>query len=451
MTPDNPSLRLDKLAQNEKVDLFLGQFEDHIALHKESRNIYVYQINVWVLIDDYELYDLIIKFFDKYSSSYSAKTIDSFIQTLKIKLPKMGIPSNHFIAFNNGLIDRITGNLIQHSPNHWTTAINPHDYSLVIKQTPHFDKWLQSVSDNNQNKSDRILSALYMVLTNRYNWQLFIEITGKGGSGKSIFTNIARLLAGTDNCINISLSALENENIREGLINKTLIIANDQNKFTGDGATLRAITGGDPIFVNPKYKRPFHTSVQACFIMTNNSPAFFTENNGGISRRRVLFRFDNVIPFHNRDENLSKKLEQEIAGIVAKIINKFNTPNEAKNHLELQRKSEEAHSIKSELDPLFSFALHLKTSNAIEGLYIGSKKTEDQLINQSIYPLYVRYCELNDLDNAISSNQFRERLTNIIAEQGNKYPLKTKLKNNRTITNLYFKNENYLIGLLNNK
>jgi len=29
---------------------------------------------------------------------------------------------------------------MSHSPNHWTTAINPHDYSLVMKQTPNFDK-----------------------------------------------------------------------------------------------------------------------------------------------------------------------------------------------------------------------------------------------------------------------------------------------------------------------
>lgn len=71
---------------------------------------------------------------------FTAQKIDTFIQTLKIKLPKMAIPSNHFIACNNGLIDRITGNLMSHSTNHWATVINPHDYSLVMKPTPNFDK-----------------------------------------------------------------------------------------------------------------------------------------------------------------------------------------------------------------------------------------------------------------------------------------------------------------------
>ncbi|SUG52648.1 bacteriophage P4 DNA primase [Salmonella enterica subsp. arizonae] len=45
-------------------------------------------------------------------------------------------------------------------------------------------------------KMERIKAALYMVLANRYDWQLFIEVTGAGGSGKSVFTGVARMLTG---------------------------------------------------------------------------------------------------------------------------------------------------------------------------------------------------------------------------------------------------------------
>jgi putative DNA primase/helicase len=45
-------------------------------------------------------------------------------------------------------------------------------------------------------KRDVILAALFMVLANRYDWQLFLEVTGPGGSGKSILAEIATLLAG---------------------------------------------------------------------------------------------------------------------------------------------------------------------------------------------------------------------------------------------------------------
>lgn len=444
MAPIHSILKLDKMAQNERVDLFLKQFSELIVVQKESQHIYVYRENIWVFIDDYEFSDIIVHFFDKNGTSYSAKSIDAFIQTLKKKLPKMGISSNEYVAFNNGVIDRLTGDFKPHSSSNWIKSIIPHDYSLITKQTPNFDKWLLAVSENNCDKKKRILSALYMILTNRYNWQMFIEITGKGGSGKSIFTYIARQLAGEDNCINISLSALENENVRDGLINKTLIIANDQSKFVGDGSTLRAITGGDPIFINPKYKRAFNATIHAVFVMTNNTPASFTENNGGIARRRILFRFDNVIPFCQRDENLSTKLKQEIAGIVPKIINEFPSPNEAKYQLEAQRKSDEAQLIKSELDPLYAFAKNLYTTPIINGFYMGNKKTQSSGVSKSLYPLFLKYCELKHYDPDICSQNFGSRLKQILVEQGHIHILSSKLKNNKMMTNVYVQEESEL-------
>ncbi|MDI4751783.1 hypothetical protein MJL81_33530, partial [Salmonella enterica subsp. enterica serovar Anatum] len=42
------------------------------------------------------------------------------------------------------------------------------------------------------------VAALFMVLANRYDWQLFLEVTGPGGSGKSILAEIATMLAGED-------------------------------------------------------------------------------------------------------------------------------------------------------------------------------------------------------------------------------------------------------------
>jgi putative DNA primase/helicase len=41
-----------------------------------------------------------------------------------------------------------------------------------------------------------ILAALFMVLANRYDWQLFLEVTGPGGSGKSILPKSPRCWRG---------------------------------------------------------------------------------------------------------------------------------------------------------------------------------------------------------------------------------------------------------------
>jgi hypothetical protein len=45
---------------------------------------------------------------------------------------------------------------------------------------PNLWKWLSRSVGNNNRKADRVLAALFMVLANRYDWQLFLEVTGPG-------------------------------------------------------------------------------------------------------------------------------------------------------------------------------------------------------------------------------------------------------------------------------
>ena len=52
---------------------------------------------------------------------------------------------------------------------------------------------------HNHDKQERILAELLMVQANLYDWQMFLELTGPGGSGKSVMASIATLLAGKDN------------------------------------------------------------------------------------------------------------------------------------------------------------------------------------------------------------------------------------------------------------
>ncbi len=47
-----------------------------------------------------------------------------------------------------------------------------------------------------------------MVLANRYDWQMFLEVTGPGGSGKSVMASIATLLAGHDNSASATIDTL---------------------------------------------------------------------------------------------------------------------------------------------------------------------------------------------------------------------------------------------------
>ncbi|GHM17398.1 hypothetical protein ECZU43_14560 [Escherichia coli] len=114
---------------------------------------------------------------------------------------------------------------------------------------PAFWRWLDRAAGGRAEKRDVILAALFMVLANRYDWQLFLEVTGPGGSGKSIMAEIATLLAGEDNATSATIETLESPRERAALTGFTDTPAGPE-KWSGDGAGLKAITGGDAVSVD---------------------------------------------------------------------------------------------------------------------------------------------------------------------------------------------------------
>lgn len=125
---------------------------------------------------------------------------------------------------------------------------------------------------------------------------IFLEVTGAGGSGKSVFDEICSMLAGKQNTVNGTMESLDKARERAILVGHSLIILPDQPRYMGAGAGLKAITGGDDVAIDPKHKQPYSTKIKAVVLIINNDAMKFSEWNGGISRRRIIFHFGEVIP-----------------------------------------------------------------------------------------------------------------------------------------------------------
>lgn len=95
--------------------------------------------------------------------------------------------------------------LLAHNGIIYTAAIP--EESIQV-HAPNFFKWLSYAAAGCMDKMDRITAALFMVLTHRYDWQLFLEVTGSGGSGKSIMANLCGLLVGNRNIGSSSMRLL---------------------------------------------------------------------------------------------------------------------------------------------------------------------------------------------------------------------------------------------------
>ncbi|HDL3294190.1 TPA: DNA primase, partial [Mannheimia haemolytica] len=112
--------------------------------------------------------------------------------------------------------------------------------------------------------------------------------------------------------------------------------------------------------------------MNAVFMTTNNTPILFTENSGGTERRRVIFKFDRIVPIEERDFNLIDKIQAETGGIIRLLFDTFPEPLEAKALLEKQRVSQEALAVKMEVNHVLEFAQEFEILPTVNGLAMGS-------------------------------------------------------------------------------
>jgi len=269
-------------------------------------------------------------------------------------------------------------------------------------------------------RGQRIAAALFMVLANRYDWQLFLEITGEGGSGKSVFTHIATMLAGAHNTASGNMAALDSARGRAQFVGKSMITLPDQPKYSGEGTGIKAITGGDAVEIDPKHEHQYTAVLRAVVVATNNTPMIFTERAGGVSRRRVIFQFNRRVSEEDKDPDLAEKISAEIPVVVRRLLANFANPEKARALLLEQRNSEEALEVKQKTDPLYAFCAHLERLADCAGMMVGNRNPP-HYPRIYLYHAYLAFLEANGFDKPLTLNKFAEGMESAMREFNHEY------------------------------
>lgn len=390
---------LKAMSASEKAELLAEHYQHLLAVPPVGEDLCRYENGAWQVLPYRVLSRKIAALFQKIRAPFSAAGINSILDTLRLMVPQMGTPVRHLIGFRNGVFDTATGQFSAHQKTHWLRTVNSVDYTPpkagenLADHAPYFWRWLTRAAGQQPEKQARILAALFMVLVNRYDWQLFLEVTGPGGSGKSVMAAIASLLAGKDNTTSATIDTLESSRERASVVGFSLIILPDQEKWSGDGAGIKAITGGDAVAIDPKYRDAYSTHIPAVILAVNNNPMQFSDRSGGVSRRRVILPFPEVIPANERDPQLLAKITGELAVIVRHLMQRFTAPDDARALLEVQQNSGEALEIKRSADPLVDFCGYLLAVSAPDGLYIGNANITPANPRKYLYHAYLSYME----------------------------------------------------------
>lgn len=433
------------MSASEKAMRVHEHYGEALAVDANGQHLSRYECGIWKIIPPSDFARDVAGLFRRLRAPFSSGKIASVVDTLKLIIPQQDSPSRRLIGFRNGVLDTGSGIFSPHSKSHWLRTLCDVDFTAPVagetleSHAPHFWRWLDRAAGGRAEKRDVILAALFMVLANRYDWQLFLEVTGPGGSGKSILAEIATMLAGEDNATSATIETLESPRERAALIGFSLIRLPDQEKWSGDGAGLKAITGGDAVSVDPKYQNAYSTHIPAVILAVNNNPMRFTDRSGGVSRRRVIIHFPEQIAPEERDPQLKDKIARELAVIVRQLMQQFSDPMTARTLLQAQQNSDEALSIKRDADPAFDFCGYLEALPEPDGMYMGNANIIPRKPRLYLYHAYLVYMEAHGYKNTLSLTMFGKGLSAMLKEYGLNYD--RRRTNQGMQTNLTLKEE----------
>lgn len=415
------------MSTSEKAMRVHEHYGEALAVDANGQLLSRYEAGIWKIIPPSDFARDVAGLFQRLRAPFSSGKIASVVDTLKLIIPQQDAPARRLIGFRNGVLDTGTGVFSPHNKAHWLRTLCDVDFTPPVEgealetHAPNFWRWLDRAAGSRADKRDVILAALFMVLANRYDWQLFLEVTGPGGSGKSILAEIATMLAGEDNATSATIETLESPRERAALIGFSLIRLPDQEKWSGDGAGLKAITGGDAVSVDPKYRDAYSTHIPAVILAVNNNPMRFTDRSGGVSRRRVIMHFPEQIAPEERDPKLKDKIARELAVIVRQLMQKFSDPMTACTLLQSQQNSDEALSIKRDADPTFDFCGYLEALPEPDGMYMGNANIIPRQPRLYLYHAYLVYMEAHGYKNTLSLTMFGKGLSAMLKEYGLNY------------------------------
>ncbi|EFU7164594.1 DNA primase family protein [Escherichia coli] len=425
--PVKQKAQLSQMADSERAQLLADRF-DGVCVHPESEIVHVWRGGVWCPVSTMELSREMVAIYSEHRATFSKRVINNAVEALKVIAEPMGEPSGDLLPFANGALDLKTGEFSPHTPENWITTHNGIEYTPpapgenIRDNAPNFHKWLEHAAGKDPRKMMRICAALYMIMANRYDWQMFIEATGDGGSGKSTFTHIASLLAGKQNTVSAEMTSLDDAGGRAQVVGSRLIVLADQPKYTGEGTGIKKITGGDPVEINPKYEKRFTAVIRAVVLATNNNPMIFTERAGGMARRRVIFRFDNIVSEAEKDRELPEKIAAEIPVIIRRLLANFTDPEKARALLLEQRDGDEALAIKQQTDPVIEFCQFLNFLEEARGLMMGGGGDSVKYTTRnSLYRVYLAFMAYAGRSKPLNVAEFSKAMKPAAKVYGHEY------------------------------
>jgi len=341
--------------------------------------------------------------FGKYANIHNVKEIISHVQrTTYIKREKLN-NSPGLLNLQNGLFDVNTMSFNPHSPDVVSTIQMPINYDSQADCTAIKKFFSEIVYEKDIPLLEEMIGYC---LYHKYPFQNWFLLHGGGSNGKSQVLALIREFLGIRNVASVPLQALNQRFAPIRVYGKSAnIVADLSDKDLIRTDTLKALTGGDLVTAEQKFRNPFEFINHAKLIYSCNRVPLSDDKSKAFYRRVIYIPFPNTFEGETADVNILEKLttESELSGL-------FNLSIVAlKRILDQKRFSYDGSAEENE-------ELYERASNPVYGFISDCCELnyEDYTSKPELYDSYCEYCRDTRVV-AASEKKFVQQLKLLVA------------------------------------
>lgn len=321
--------------------------------------------------------------------------------------------SSEWIAFNNGLLNVFTKELVPYTPKHVITNKIPWNYNPNA-HSELLDNTLDKMACHDEDVKALMVEMVGYTLYRRNEMGKAFILTGEKSNGKSTFLDMVQTMLGIQNVSSLDIRELGERFKTAELFGKLANVGDDiSDEYIPDPSVFKKLVTGEALNVERKGQDPFDFfNYSKLLFSANNIPRLGRGRDAGAIMRRLI-----IVPFYANfsvdDEDYEpyikyKLREQEVIEYLILLgLDGLNNVLERNDFTQSDKADEELREYEIESNPVLGFF---------------ELTSRDEIINEittDVYQNYREYAIANDLQ-PLGNVQFGKEISK-------HYKVKTKV------------------------
>lgn len=380
----------------DKFAKYLVQTENIIKLNGK---LHIYRDGIYIQGDDH-IEAAMIAHIENLNQS-KRKEVLAYLNLLVNR--ESTLADADLIAFKNGVLNIVTNEFTDFSPEYIITNKIPHNY-VPDADSELLDKVMRKLACGDEVLVKLLYQAVSYTFLRKNELRKSFILIGEKRNGKSTFLDMVQTLLGEENVSNLDLCEIGHQFRTAELNGKLANIGDDINdEWIANTATFKKVVSGDVITAEKKGKDPFKLRSYAKFFFSANSlPRLGRgKDSSAVLDRLVIIPFDAKFSKQDADYDpfIKYKLREEavIEALIAKSIPALREVLADQEFAQCDKVNDSLDEFEKSNNPILEFFEELDERDYLREAI------------KTVYQKYNMFCLANNLQ-AMSALEFQKQM-----------------------------------------